>query len=186
MMGLFFYYAFFSSVVFVYGIGLDRASLLSKKRRNLGLKIAKMILCVSSTSALSYLFVNGLLVPADLGELFPFAAVLIFAVISVFVEAIIRITTKISGAEFGASILFILLSLAESSSLAECVLISCFCTVSFFACIPVLFSISHRIELNENLKEHKKTGFILVSVAIISLITLCWNVSWLNKGVFSW
>lgn len=182
----FFYYVFYASVVFIYGVGIDRAVSLSVKRRHLALKASKMIICTSSTSALSYLFVNGLLVSADLGELYPFAVILIFSAISVFTEAIIRITAKISAAEFGITLLFIFIALSESSSLAGCVFISCICVLSFFMCIPLLYAVSRRTELSGRRQEHKKTGIVFASVAIITVILLCWNVSWLNRGAFRW
>lgn len=186
MIAIFFYYVFYASAVFIYGAGIDRAVSLVDKRRHLALKASKMIICTSSTSALSYLFVNGLLVPADLGELYPFAVVLIFSAISVFTEAIIRITAKVNAAEFGVTLLFIFIALSESASLSGCVFISCVCVLSFFLCIPLLYVVSRRIELEERRHEHEKTMIVLASVAVIAIILLCWNVSWLNKGVFRW
>ncbi|UKI54577.1 MAG: hypothetical protein L6V90_07740 [Treponema succinifaciens] len=115
---------------------------LSGNKNPLWLKAIKMLITASSVSALSYLFVNSLLVPAELAELYPFAVLLIFIPVSVFIEAIIRITTKISAVEFSISLLFIFVAITESSSLAECVFITCICVLSFFIFIPFcLFSL---------------------------------------------
>ena len=79
-----FYYVFFSSVVFIYGIGIERTSILCLKRRSIVLKMIKMLICVTSTTSLTYLISSKILVPQELGELFPFIAILIFLSISVF------------------------------------------------------------------------------------------------------
>lgn len=183
MISTFFYYVFFSSVILIYGIGIERSIVLSKKRNDLLIKGVKMLLCVSSTSALSYLIVNGILIPADLGELYPFVVILFFLSISVFVEAIIRITVKISAVESGISLMFVFLGLTESNSFAECVYISCLSIFTFFISIPFAVSISHRMELNGHKQEFEKNSFILLSFAVVMLVVLSWNVSWLNKGV---
>ena len=126
------YYLFFSSIVLVYGIGIERSIVLSKKQHDIMIKALKMIICVSSTSALSYMVVYWLLVPVDLTELYPFVVILFFLAISVFVEAIIRITAKISAVESGITLMFIFIGLTESNSFGECVFISVLCVVSFF------------------------------------------------------
>ena len=186
MFSIFFYYISYASIVLVYGIGIERAVFLSGNKNPLWLKAIKMLITASSVSALSYLFANSLLVPADLAELYPFAVILIFIPVSVFIEAIIRITTKISAVEFSISLLFIFVGLTESVSLAECVFITCICVLSFFVFIPFVYSLCRKFDLYGGRSECSRNNFILASIAIIMLILLCWNVSWLNKGVFQW
>ena len=72
MFSVFFYYISYASIVLVYGIGMERAVYLSGNKNPLWLKAIKMLITASSVSALSYLFVNSLLVPAELSELYPF------------------------------------------------------------------------------------------------------------------
>ncbi len=179
-----FYYLIYSSVVLVYGIGIERAGALSKKQNRLFIKAIKMLICVTSTTSLSYLFVKGLLVPAGYADLYPFFTILIFISISVFVETIIRITSKVSANEFGTSLLFIFISLSEGLSLADSVLISCICVLSLFATIPIIYSIHYRLDLNAFKKESDKTSYVLISLAIIMLILLFWNNTWLNMGAY--
>ena len=148
MINTIFYYVFFSSVVLVYGIGIQRSVTLSKKKHDLLLKAVKMLICVSSTSALSYMLVYWLLVPLNLAELYPFVVILFFLAISVFIEAIIRITAKISAVESGVAIIFIFIALTESTSFSECVFISVMAVFSFFAIIPFIIAINRRNDLN--------------------------------------
>lgn len=183
MIATFFYYIFFSSVLLIYGIGIERSVTLSKKKHDILIKAVKMLICVSSTSALSYLIVNGVLIPADLGELYPFIVILFFLAISVFIEAIIRITIKISAVESGISLMFIFIGLTESNNFGECVYISCLSIFSFLFSIPFAISISRRMELNGRKQEFEKNSFILISFAIVMLMVLSWNVTWLNRGV---
>ncbi|MCQ2241472.1 hypothetical protein [Treponema sp.] len=178
------YYVFFSSVVLVYGIGIERSVVLSKKQHDLMIKALKMMICVSSTSALSYMIVYWLLVPVDLTELYPFVVILFFLAISVFVEAIIRITAKISAVESGIALMFIFIGLTESNSFGECVFISVLCAAAFFMIIPFVIAITRRNELNGRKQEYEKNGFILISIVIVMFLLLSWNVTWLNKGVF--
>lgn len=178
------YYIFFSSVVLVYGIGVERSITLSKKSHDIMLKALKMMICVSSTSSLSYLITNGILVPSDLAELYPFVVVLFFLAISVFVEAIIRITSRISAVESGIALMFTFVGLSESTSFGECVFISVTCVAAFFLMIPFVIAITKRNDLNGYKLEYEKNSFVLVSIAVVMFVLLSWNVSWLNKGVF--
>lgn len=184
MISTFLYYVFYSSVVMVYGIGIERSIILSKKKHDLVIKAIKMILCVSSTSSLSYLIVNRILTPVDLLEIYPFIVILIFLVISVFLEAIIRITAKISAVESGIALMFIFLGLTESNSFGECVMISMFSILAFFLNAPFVIAITRRNDLNGRRQEYTKNGPLLITVGIVMFILLSWNVSWLNKGVF--
>lgn len=184
MLSTLIYYVFYSSVVLIYGIGFSRTVPLSKKKHDLYIKFLKMIICVSSTSALSYLVVNGILVPADLGELYPFVVILMFLAISVFIEAIIRITVKISAVESAVSLMFIFLGITESTSFGECVYISCLSVLSFFFVIPFISSFSRRMELNGFKQEYEKNNFLLISLAAAVFVLLAWNISWLNRISF--
>ena len=177
------YYLFFSSIVLVYGIGIERSIVLSKKQHDIMIKALKMIICVSSTSALSYMVVYWLLVPVDLTELYPFVVILFFLAISVFVEAIIRITAKISAVESGITLMFIFIGLTESNSFGECVFISVLCVVSFFMIIPFAIAITRRNELNGRKQEYEKNVFLLITFVIVMFMLLAWNVTWINKGV---
>lgn len=177
------YYVFFSSIVFVYGIGIERSIVLSKKQHDIMLKALKMMICVSSTTALSYMVVCWLLVPVDLAELYPFVVILFFLAISVFVEAIIRITAKISAVESVITLMFIFIGLSESNSFGESVFISILCVFAFFMIIPFIIAITRRNELNGRKQEYEKNGFLLISIVIVMFILLSWNVTWLNRGV---
>ena len=134
------YYFVYASAVLLYGVGLDRVVVLSPKPSHGVLACLKMLLSVSASSAISYLINCYLLVPVHLTELAPFFAVLVFVLIAVFIEIIIRISAKNSVAECCVSFLCVLLGLTEGSSIASCVIISCVAVVIFYLFVPVLFA----------------------------------------------
>ena len=57
--------------VFLYGIGLNRAVIISSSPKGLALSFMKSLFATVSTVALSYLVIQNLLVPLALQELFP-------------------------------------------------------------------------------------------------------------------
>lgn len=176
------FYIIVSSTVMIYGAGLNRAVVFSYSPHQSMFKLLKMFLVVITASTLSYLVSAKFLMIADLSELYPFTSLLIFMIISSFIESIIRITAKISASEFAISYLFVLIGTGESTSLTECLLISSSCILSFFMLIPFIIAIRYRSSVRQ--KNSKDFFLIYISIAIIIIITLAWNVSWLNPKVF--
>lgn len=174
----------YSSAVLVYGIGINRATVVCEKSDHLVVFFVKMLITVSSSAALVYVTVEHLLLPADLTELYPFATVLIFSAISVLIEAIIRITARTSAAEFAVSLLCIILAVNESTSIVECIFIACLCTISFYALVPILYAIKKRIEIAHPEGDFRNSSLILISLAIIMIALVAWSGSWLNPEVF--
>lgn len=183
MLSNFFYYALYTSALFIYGIGINRAVLVSKKPQHIFIDCVKMLCTVSAASVLTYLIVDKLLVKSNLTELYPFVAVLIFATISVFIEAVVRISARISMAEYTVSLLCILIGVNESVSLGECVLNSCFCVCAYFISIPLLYAVRKRIELSRPTNSFQNLSLLFISIAVLMVLLLVWNVSWLNPGV---
>ncbi len=168
------YYIIYTSALCFYGIGSNRALSICEHPRQLWGSAVKMLLTISSSTALTYLVAAKVLLPANLTEVYPFAAVLIFSSISIFIESIIRVATRHSASEYTVSLLSVLLGVNESTSVFESVVIACLCELSFFFCIFLLYAVRRRIGDKQNL--------LIVSLAIIIIILTAWNVSWLNQG----
>lgn len=184
MIADFFYYALYTSAVLIYGIGINRATIISEKPENYALLFVKMLITVISSAVLTYIIDLYLLIPVHLTELFPFVSVLIFSGVSVFIESIIRITSKTNAAELAVSLLTVILAVNESISLEQCVIISCFCTLSFYIFVPFLYAIQKRIEITRPATDFRNSSLLIISIALIILSLVAWNVSWLNPGVF--
>ncbi|MBP5158126.1 MAG: hypothetical protein ILP18_09680 [Treponema sp.] len=165
-----FCYLFFTSAVFVYGLGMNRAFTISEHPRKLFNDVLKMLLSISSSTAISFLVASKILLPVHLTEAYPLVAVLVFSTISIFIESVVRITTKKSSAEYTASILSVLLGVGEGSSVLDAVMISCMCVFSFLAAILILYMLRKKFA--------NKAGLVLISISIILVVLHFWNVSW--------
>ncbi|MCR5606130.1 MAG: hypothetical protein K6F69_04860 [Treponema sp.] len=177
------YYILYTSAVLFYGIGLNRAAVLCQNMKGHVLKAVKSLITVTSSSVLTYLLCDVLLVPYGLSEVYPFVAALIFISISVFCESLIRITARVSAAEFSISLLSILLSVNEGCNLLNVTEISVCCILAFYIFVPLLHAIQHRIESGRPSSDFKNSSLLFFSIAIIILALFAWNVSWLNPGV---
>ncbi len=177
------YYIFYSSAVLFYGIGLNRSAVACVDMKGQFMKGIKSLFTVTSSAVLSYLVCKSLLVPYSLSELYPFVCALIYISISVFYESIVRITSRNSSAEFSISLLSILLSVNEGTSLLRVTIISLSCVLSFYLFVPILHAIFRRIEAGERAKDFSESALVFLSMAVILLALFAWNVSWFNSGV---
>ena len=173
---------FIFGAVFLYGIGLNRAIIVSSSPKDVGLSYIKSLSASVSTVSLAYLVIYNLLVPLSLQELYPLVCILIFLVVTVFIEVLIRLTVTMVIAEFSVSFLCILLAINESISLAEAVLFVICCLTSFYLLIPVLAALRKRNDHAISLPAFKNS-LILFSLAILILFVLVFDASWLNGGV---
>ena len=185
MINMIMYYMFYCSAVLFYGIGLNRTTVLSRSMdRKLVLQIIKCMIAVLCSAALTWLIIMQILVPAELVELYPVIALLIFISITVFLEIIIRITAGVTTSEFSVSYLIILLALSESTGIADALIIAASSMASFILILPVLYALRQRIEVARPRNDKiKKKSFIMLTMAVIIICLAAWNVSWLNRGV---
>lgn len=173
---------FVFGAVFLYGIGLNRAVIVSSTPRGLALSYLKSLMASVPAVALSYIVVEGLLVPLGLQELYPLVCILVFLALSVFIEVIVRLTVRSAVTEFSVSFLCILLSMNESLSAVESVVFVVCCLTAFYLLIPVLAAVRRRNDHASPLPVFRNS-LILFSLAILMLFVLVFDVSWLNGGI---
>ena len=142
-----------------------------------------MYIIVPSTAVFSWIFVAKVLVPLGLETLYPFIAVLLFIAVSVFFEALIRITAGQSAAEYSISFLCVLIATHESCTLLEVLLISLSCVTSYYLILPLIFSLRRHLKFFCIVKDSYSDGLVYISIAVIILAMSAWNISWLNPGV---
>ena len=173
---------FILTTVFFYGIGINRAIILSQEKNGIILLYIKSLLASVSTVALSYFFIQILLVPIGLQELYPVICILIFTTIFVFFEVIVHLTSQTNVAELSISFFCCLLAISESISLLESVLFVLCCITSFYLLIPFL-----KVILNKNKTANPvssmKNSLIIISLALLMCVLLVIDVSWLNGGI---
>lgn len=168
--------------VFLYGIGLNRAVIFSSSPKGLILSYVKSLLSTVSTVSLSYAVIQNILVPLRLQELYPFVCIMVFLVISVFFEVLVKLTAHSTITEFSVSFLCVLLAINESLSLLEAILFVICCSTSFYTLVPILAALRKRNEQANPLPVFKNS-LILFSLAILMLFVLVFDVSWLNGGI---
>lgn len=168
--------------VFLYGIGLNRAIIYSSSPKGLGLSYLKSLLSTIPTVGLSYGIIQSLLVPLQLQELYPFVCIMIYLVISVFFEVLIKLTAQFTITEFSVSFLCVLLAINESFSLFESIAFVICCLTSFYILVPILVALRKRNEQANPLPVFKNS-LILFSLAILMLFVLVFDASWLNGGI---
>lgn len=175
------YYIFFASAVALYGVGLNSATIICDSYNKISALLVKTLLTILSSSCLSWLFVNFVLIPLDLTELYPFFSLMIFLIISFFFEALMRIVTKQVTSDFSFSFMILLLAINESLNIIDVLLITLSSYISFIILIPILYSLKRRIDVVNGINVHgNKKSLILVSIAIIVTTIAVGNVSWLN------
>ncbi len=177
----FVYYVFFSSAVMVYGLGMQKAIMKSRKPKNLLMEFCKFAITISFSSLLVYL-VTVQLIKINFGEIGPFLAVLVVSVINIFIAMVSKVSSRTFIIDSAVELLCVIIGLTESASIWECLFNSLFCMISYFICIPFFYGLRKRIEMNAPTKNVKNLALLFVSIAIFVMILMAWNVSWLNKG----
>ena len=182
LLNTFLYYFCFGSAVLLYGIGINKFTEINFFTKKDFFYLIKVILSILISSVFSYLFVDKLLVPLGYVELYPIVCLLIYLCITIFLEAIIRLTTNKSATEFIFSFLVVLLSVTESNNLLTTFVISISCLVSMAVIIPLVYSFRKRNLENETEPE-KYISRLFLFIMILLLIISVWDVMWFNPEV---
>ena len=182
MIDIVLYYAFYASAVLFYGIGLERTAALSVAFDKSVFRPA--LQCgVSALAAtfLTELIAVHLLSPLGVSELYPLAALLVFAALLSGIGFLIKTPSVIQKGECAVSYLIVLLSLSESASPVDALIIAASCIFAFVLVLPVLSSLRYRIDIARS-KNDGLNRYVLVMILFAILVIACavWNVSWLS------
>ena len=178
----FLYYSVFSSVVLIYGIGLNKIAEIGIVKFKEPIYYVKCSLSIVSSSVISWLITYYLLVPLTITELYPLVCFVVFASISTFLCGITRLTTGHSTSEFAVSYLLILLSIEESSSLLLTLFISMSGLLSMLIIIPFSLTFRRRVCSNGRLLDEKYYSLYFIFLAVLILLLSAGDISWLNPG----
>ena len=89
----FLYYSLFSSVVLIYGIGLNKIAEIGIVKFKEPIFYVKCAISIVSSAVISWLITYYLLVPLTITELYPLVCFIVYACISAFLGGIVRLTT---------------------------------------------------------------------------------------------
>lgn len=180
LINTFLYYICFASAIMIYGIGANETVDFSLSKLKNVTYISKIIISIVLSSVISWFVTNGILVPLKMVELYPVVCFLIYICINTFMEALIRLTTGKSTSEFIFSYLVILLSICESTSLVNTVIISASCLISFILLIPFVFAFKKR-NSGKDVEQYYSRYFLYI--ALLILVVSVWDIMWINPEV---
>lgn len=178
------YYVFFASAILIYGIGLNKTvkfNFFTKEKRQLNYFI-KIIFTIFISSILSYIVIDNLLSPLKLTELYPLTSFFIFVFVSLILEAILRAATGRNTTEFIFTFLIVLLSVSESSSLLNTIIIDIGCLLSIAILIPIFFSFK-KMNLSNEDDDKIYLPRIFLFIAILVVLISVFDITWLNQEV---
>lgn len=176
------YYICFSSAILIYGLGINKSISLSEFLPQKFSAIFKIIFSIFLSSILSWTVMKYILLPLNIIELYPFTTFIIYIIVNTFLENIIRITTGNSTTEFVFSFLLVLLSVSESISLVNSIIICTSCIISFLFLIPLLYSFKIQSSDYDKNKDLFLCKFIFF-LAFLLLILSVWDIMWINPEV---
>ncbi len=185
MLNTFMFYFLYSSSVLIYGVALNSCLQVTKKPAKLIKSFFKVFICSNIASFLTFIVQKYILAKLNLMELFPFVAVSILLILFMIFEIAFEKGIKKLSSEFIFALSIVLLSLSESAFPLQVFVTATASLLSFAILYLFIFAIRKRIEISNPFGSFSNSSLILITLSIISLITLVWNVSWLNRGVFN-
>lgn len=179
----FLYYTFFASIVLFYGIGINRVAEIGITKFYDIIYYIKASISILTSAVLSWLLTQYILVPLNITEIYPLIALLIFICINSFLEALVRLTTGISTTEFVISFLIILLSISESSTIFNSIIICFSSYITLIFLIPFSITFKKRVCFNGQFLDEKYYSLFFMFLSILIIIMSTWDIGWLNAEV---
>lgn len=180
----FFYYVCFASSILIYGIGINKTAEIDFLKNKDLFYFIKVLLSILLSSIFAWLIASKILVPLNLAELYPFTSLLVYLVVSLILDLLVRYFTKKSTTEFILSYLTVLLSISESTSLLNTILICISTLIAILIFVPLVYSFRKR-----NLKNIEQPEVymsrLFIFIAIIILVISSWDFMWINPEVFN-
>lgn len=180
------FYTLHCSAVLVYGIGIMQEAETSLSRKKVGLIAVKSLACSLITVSLTFSINKLLLSPLGLTELYPLAALLLWAAFSSFFEIMTQLVAKKPSAEFAVSYLAALLALNESPTLLGAIVIDLCCMAGCYALIPLLYSFTSKMVGVKNTDTFRQKIAVFLCMMVLLLALYALNISWINAGVEKW
>ncbi|MBQ5998357.1 MAG: hypothetical protein IJL70_02670 [Treponema sp.] len=178
-----FYYLFGCSVIFYYGIGLNRLLTLKKTYSSFLFNIIKSLIITLVPVTLSYFVMHFVLIPLKMVELFPFVTILILISVAIPVHMMIRTGTPDLTEDYALPFLSVILSLNEQTSLINGLVICICCISAFYLFLILIFAFRRRYRLYTSEDGFKPYTLLLISIAVVIIAFFGVNNSWLLHGL---
>lgn len=183
MLYILFFYVFISSAVFVYGIGLNKIFVFSKKPTDTFYFLSKEIITIFLSLLICWPITNHILVPNELAELYPFFCFFIIYIISLVITEFSARFLKKNVTGFYFSYCTLLLAINEGISFGNALLIALASILAFFIMLPIIYAVRWKMKNSLQYISFKDGALIFLCIAVILFILFAFNVSWLNSEV---
>ena len=178
----FLYYTVFASAVLIYGIGINKTVDIGITKFEDFSFYVKSVVVIALSSIASWLMTHYILVTVNLIELYPIVTFIVFACISSLAGEIISLKKNTSGSEFAVSFLITLLSVSESTSLLDTIVIFFSCIFTLVLLIPICITFKKRVSSDGRSLDENYYSFFFIFMAIILISMTVWDVVWFNLG----
>ncbi len=180
-----FFYSFSCSVLWAYGIGLEKSFFESRPgSRFMARMPANLAITLISVFA-AFKLQSRLLQPFDLGELMPMATVLVASITQTAVYAILPENVRDSSA--GERVFFlgtVFLATSEGGSLVAALLIALSAVLAFGLSTVLLYSVRERIASADVRADWRGAPLILASMGLLAVVMHSADVSWWVQEAF--
>ncbi|WP_149554186.1 hypothetical protein [Treponema pectinovorum] len=180
MTKLIFYYIFASSLIFYYGVGINRLLSLKRGVKTYLLSLSKTLFLTVLTTSFSYLLNFFVLKRLSAEVLMPLFMCIIFVALSFLFNFLIKAESFELGEDYVLPFMIVLMSLTESFSFVSALFISLASTASFYLLVLFVFALKKRFDLYKNGNELKSFNVLIFSIAVLLIIFYCSDVSFLN------
>lgn len=172
------FYLVSSSVLLIYGIGLEKTFIDSRPNKTFKYDILILFLEIIITVLILRIPLASVLVPKGLRFLVPFTVILCCALVDGLTSLIFSsVRTHGSGERFYYfGVVF--LSLSESSNLLEALIIATISVLSLVLCTLILRAIRSRISHSNVRADLRDAPLVLISMGLLFLVLHVTDVSW--------
>ncbi len=177
-----FIYTISSSVVMVYGFGLERSFFESHPASRFYTRLPTVALTVISTVAVLWYPVSHVLVPFGYGYLAPVSLLLVYGTVS---NLLSLVTPSVNDSPSGERVFLFgtaYLALFEAVNLVDALAIAASGIATFSLVTTLLFSIRERIAPTSIRPEWRGAPIILVTMGLLTLAFYGADVSWWLTG----
>ncbi|GMO11624.1 MAG: hypothetical protein Ta2A_20520 [Treponemataceae bacterium] len=184
MIANFFYSLFFTSAVFVHGIGIERFAYKNRSGKELWRYLFENTVVTFVTVAFSYLFAAVFFAPIHLQELTPAVAIVVFILVyNLYAAFVPRSLVLSQKPDFIIPLLCVLLAFFEGRSFFHALFVSQCALWSY--CLFLLFLSL----VNKHIKDSAPDSFfpnvciILFCLSFAVFLLMSWGISWINIEV---
>lgn len=178
MLSMVFYYVFSASVIFYYGVGLNRILTLKKTPRTFALsfcKAAAVTLCITS---IGFLLENAVFIPLGIIDAAPFIVAASFSV-----HAFVRTGPFDLVEDYVVPFMIVLVSMTEGGTYIAALAIDLCSVVSFYLLLLIVFSLRRRFRLYQADEGFRPVLVIIMSLCAAFIAFYGANASWLDLGL---